>query len=196
MSFSFTKNPLWLSIAFKMACFIIWAQFTSSIPNFTRLSSYHKFYSSHTKLLTDPQIWHIHHYGHSPLLCYFLCYFCAIFSNLFTHSCNFPLPGKMDLPGGIDSKESACNAGDLGLIPGSGRSSGEGIPLQYHSTHSSTLAWRISWTEEPGRLQSMGLLRVGHDWATNTFTFPWTSQSALSASLTCAHDTIQHTLHQ
>ena len=33
--------------------------------------------------------------------------------------------------------------------------------------HSSTLAWRIPWTEEPGRLQSMGLLRVGHDWATS-----------------------------
>ena len=35
------------------------------------------------------------------------------------------------------------------------------------ATHSSTLAWRIPWTEEPGRLQSMGLQRVGHDWATN-----------------------------
>ena len=34
-------------------------------------------------------------------------------------------------------------------------------------THSSTLAWKIPWTEEPGRLQSMGLLRVGHDWATS-----------------------------
>ena len=33
--------------------------------------------------------------------------------------------------------------------------------------HSSTPAWRIPWTEEPGRLQSMGLLRVGHDWATS-----------------------------
>ena len=33
--------------------------------------------------------------------------------------------------------------------------------------HSSTLAWKIPWTEEPGRLQSMGLLRVGHDWATS-----------------------------
>ena len=30
--------------------------------------------------------------------------------------------------------------------------------------HSSTLAWKIPWTEDPGRLQSMGLLRVGHDW--------------------------------
>ena len=42
------------------------------------------------------------------------------------------------------------------------------------ATHSSTLAWKIPWTEEPGRLQSMGSLRVGHDWATSLslFTFP------------------------
>ena len=41
------------------------------------------------------------------------------------------------------------------------------------ATHSSTLAWKISWVEEPGRLQSMGWLRVGHDWATSLslFTF-------------------------
>ena len=32
--------------------------------------------------------------------------------------------------------------------------------------HSSTFAWKIPWMEEPGRLQSMGSLRVGHDWAT------------------------------
>ena len=39
--------------------------------------------------------------------------------------------------------------------------------------HSSTLAWKIPWTQEPGRLQSMGSLRVGHDWATSLslFTF-------------------------
>ena len=39
--------------------------------------------------------------------------------------------------------------------------------------HSSTLAWKIPWTEEPVRLQSMGSLRVGHDWATSLsfFTF-------------------------
>ena len=39
--------------------------------------------------------------------------------------------------------------------------------------HSSTLAWKIPWTEKPGRLQSMGSLRVGHDWATSLslFTF-------------------------
>jgi len=33
--------------------------------------------------------------------------------------------------------------------------------------HSSTLAWKIPWMEEPGRLQSMGLQRVRHDWATS-----------------------------
>ena len=36
------------------------------------------------------------------------------------------------------------------------------------ATHSSILAWRIPWTEEPGRLQPTGLQRVRHDWATNT----------------------------
>ena len=35
------------------------------------------------------------------------------------------------------------------------------------ATHSSTFAWKIPWTEEPGRLQSMGSQRVGHDWATS-----------------------------
>ena len=37
--------------------------------------------------------------------------------------------------------------------------------------HSSTLAWKIPWTEEPGRLQSMGSWRVGHDWATSLSLF-------------------------
>ena len=36
------------------------------------------------------------------------------------------------------------------------------------TTHSSILVWRIPWTEEPGRLQSMGSQRIGHDWATFT----------------------------
>ena len=39
------------------------------------------------------------------------------------------------------------------------------------ATLSSILAWRIPWTEEPGRLQSMGSQRVGRDRVTNTFTF-------------------------
>ena len=41
------------------------------------------------------------------------------------------------------------------------------------ATYSSILAWRIPWTEESGRLQSMGLQREECDWATNTFTFIW-----------------------
>ena len=47
------------------------------------------------------------------------------------------------------------------------RSLGREDPLEKEmATHSSTLAWRIPWREEPGRLQSMGSQRVGHDWAT------------------------------
>ena len=57
-------------------------------------------------------------------------------------------------PGGSEAKASACNVGDLGSIPGSGRS-----PEKEMATHSSTLAWR----EEPGRLQSMGSQRVRHE---------------------------------
>ena len=54
-------------------------------------------------------------------------------------------------PDGSDGKESACNAGDLGSIPGLGRSPGEG-----NGNPLSILAWRIPPTEEPGKLQSMG----------------------------------------
>ena len=45
----------------------------------------------------------------------------------------------------------ACNVEDLGSIPGSGRSPGEGMAI-----HSSILVWKIPWTEKPGRLQSIG----------------------------------------
>ena len=64
----------------------------------------------------------------------------------------------MGFPGGSEGKASAYNAGDPGSIPGLGISPGEG-----NGTHSSTLAWKIPWTEKPGRLQSMGSQRVGHD---------------------------------
>ena len=104
----------------------------------------------------------------------------------------------------LTGKESACNVGDLGSIPGSGRSPGEGkgyllhysglenamdcivlgvgkswtqmSELHFHflekglDAHSNILFWRILWTEEPSRLQSMRLQKVGHNWATNTFT--------------------------
>ena len=112
-------------------------------------------------------------------------------------------------PGSSVGKKSTCSAGDPSLIPGSGRSAGEGIayPLQYSwtslvaamvknslamweiwvrslgwedplekgpATHSSSLAWRFPWTEEPGRLLSMGSQRIRHDWVTFTFTLPFT----------------------
>ena len=41
------------------------------------------------------------------------------------------------------------------------------------ATHSSTLAWQMPWTEEPGRLPSVGSHRVGHGWSDFTFTFPF-----------------------
>ena len=104
----------------------------------------------------------------------------------------------MGFPGSSAGKESTSNARDPGLIPGSGRSSREGIgyPLQYSwaslvaqqvknlpamqetwvqslgwedplekgmETHNSILDWRILWTEEPGRLQSIGSQRVEHN---------------------------------
>ena len=56
-----------------------------------------------------------------------------------------------DFPGGSDSKESPCNAGDLGSILSQEDPLEEGM-----ATHSSILAWRIPWTEESVRLQSMG----------------------------------------
>ena len=58
-------------------------------------------------------------------------------------------------------KNLPANAGDM-------RSSlGQENPLEEEmAIHSSNLAWKIPWTEEPGRLQSMGSQRVGHDLAT------------------------------
>ena len=70
----------------------------------------------------------------------------------------------MDFPGDSVGEESACNSGDPGLIPGSGRSPGE----ERMATHSSLLAGRIPWTQEPGGLQSTGSARVGHKWATDS----------------------------
>ena len=66
-----------------------------------------------------------------------------------------------DKPGGSVVKKLSAHAGDVrdkSSIPGSGRSPevGNGNPL-------SILVWEITWTEEPGGLQSMGLQRVRHD---------------------------------
>ena len=76
-----------------------------------------------------------------------------------------------DFPGGSDRKASAGNVEDLGSIPGSGRSPGEG-----NGNHSSVLAWKIPWKEEPGRLQSMG----SQSWMQlNDFTFLLSVQESI-----------------
>ena len=61
-------------------------------------------------------------------------------------------------------KNLGANAGDIGdegSIPGQEYPLEEGM-----ATHSSIPAWKIPWTEEPGRIQSIGSHRVGHDFAT------------------------------
>ena len=109
----------------------------------------------------------------------------------------------MGFPGGSVGKESACNAGDPGSNPGSGRSVGEGTgyPLQYswaslvaqlvknlpamwetwedplekgRATHSSILAWKIPWTVLSIRSQ-----RMGHDWACPKSVHGWRGSGLL-----------------
>ena len=72
----------------------------------------------------------------------------------------------LDFPGGSDGKASVYNVGDLGSIPGSGRFPGEGNgnPLQYSCLENPMDGG--AWC----RLLSMGLQRVGHDWATSLIT--------------------------
>ena len=62
------------------------------------------------------------------------------------------------VPGGTVVTNPPAGAGDTGSIPGSGDPLEEGM-----ATHSSILARRIPWTEEPGGLQSIALHRVGHN---------------------------------
>ena len=74
-------------------------------------------------------------------------------------------PGQWGFPGGSDGKESTCNAGGRGSIPGLGRSPGEGngYPLQYSG---------LEISKDRGAWQATvhGLQRIGHGWATFTFT--------------------------
>ena len=69
-----------------------------------------------------------------------------------------PEMNEASFPDGSHGKESACNVGDLG------QSLGWEDPLETGTaTHSSILAWRIPWTEKPGRLQFMGSQRARQD---------------------------------
>ena len=99
-----------------------------------------------------------------------------------------PTPVFLDFPCGSAGKEAACNAGDLGLLPGLGRSSEEekSYPFQYsglensmdyivHGVTESGTTEQLSLSRRQwragnlGTLQFMGLQRVRHDWATFTF---------------------------
>ena len=81
-----------------------------------------------------------------------------------------PSPVFLGFSGGSVGKESACNAGDLGLIPGLER-------FPWRRAWQPTpvfLPGESPWTEEPGRLQHMGSQRVGHNWATKHSTWIFT----------------------
>ena len=72
-------------------------------------------------------------------------------------------PKEIELLWWLRVKEPACSAGDTETRVSS---LGREDPLEKGMvTHSSILAWRIPWTEEPGQLQSTGLQRVGHDYS-------------------------------
>ena len=121
----------------------------------TPLSSYHQSYQqSHSSC----SWWH--HRGPFPLGCHVLCY------NPRSHQTSSEEPLSVGL-------ESYLFTFKLYTVI-------EHFPMDFNpmmekamASHSSTLAWKIPWVEEPGRLQSMGSLRVRHDWATSLslFTF-------------------------
>ena len=121
---------------------------------------------------------------------------------LMDHSLRTPgLKGQiMELPWWLNGKDLPANARDTGLIPDPRKSHMLRSNLAWApqllslcsrvqnpsywaqvllllekamAPHSSTLAWKIPWTEEPGRLQSMGSQRVRHDWATSLSLFPF-----------------------
>ena len=90
------------------------------------------------------------------------CFFSLLFSSLgFCQGLSFLLCYCLHMtnfPGGLDGKASAYSVGDPGSVPELGRSSGEGNGNPLLSS-----CLKIPWTEEPGRLQSMGSQRVGRD---------------------------------
>ena len=76
------------------------------------------------------------------------------------------------------------------------QSLGREDPLEKEmAIHSSTLAWKIPWTEEPGRLQSMGSQRVRHDWATS-LSFPFLMSIFQCYFLSSSHPLLPHCVHK
>ena len=86
---------------------------------------------------------------------FFVCFFCLLYG----------ISWNMGLPGVSISKESIWETWIWSMS--------QEDPLEKEmAIHSLILAWEIPWTEEPGRLQSMGSQRVRHDWVTNIH-IPW-----------------------
>ena len=117
------------------------------LPNFLELSSTHFFWllSKLSEITLNIPRWSID-YGYFH---YFITFSYYLWASLITQSVKkFPIMQKTRLPS-LDWED----------------------PLEKGmATHSSIFAWRIPWAEEPGGLQSMGLQRVGLNWATNTHT--------------------------
>ena len=84
------------------------------------------------------------------IICFFkpVCYLDEILSRML----NYEFTLVFSYPGGSDGKESACNVGELGSVPGDL----EDLLGKGRATHSSILSWRIPWTEESGGLPSIG----------------------------------------
>ena len=71
---------------------------------------------------------------------------------------------------------------------------GQENPLEREmATHSNILAWKFPWTEEPGRLQSMGLKRVGHNWVTEQAHHILVTQLPVMVTVLQNHDTFVKT---
>ena len=87
-----------------------------------------------------------------------------LLENTIGKSLDHPGFGDDFLPGGSGSKESACNVGDLGSIPGLGRSPGEGNGYLLQSSGLENPMDRGAWL-------AMGSQTVRHDWVTNTFRY-------------------------
>ena len=94
---------------------------------------------------------------------------------LYPYFCGFILTYGLPWCLSSEKKKKSANAGDVGSIPGSGRSLEKEMPI-----HSSILAWRVSWTEEPGGPQSM-VLQTSRTWLSKWITmFGYPEQSLLS----------------
>ena len=82
--------------------------------------------------------------------------------------------------GGTSGKEPACQCRRLKPVQSLGW---QDALEESMATHSSILAWRIPWTAEPGRSQSMGLQRVGHNWSDLAYTHTETPNTSLKILL-------------